>query len=615
VADSELVRLDADVSESEPTSESGAGNPRHAAVAAAFAVFFLLLFSQFPLAGRLPGNCDTWYAIAFTNVYLNETREALGLGRSGSFLYPAENPFSYGETSVALAIVPMLLRLLGLPDLAAYYLFLSLVYAATAFSVYLVATLYLGDRLLAAFAGLSFAASNFLLSTIDSPHTAFCGVAFLSLYLFKRFLLRGRASDLRWAALLAGAQVYFSAYVFALLAAAVALVALSNWRTLFAPPRKLRTLVLAAAMTGALIAPFSWFYKSRLTGHFSWRAQAVLFAEFNSIDPQDLLNPMPGNLLYPEGHRFNQRDAVALQKRLGRSDPSFQTEEFALLVGARPREDEESLWVSSRRRAFIGVLPYLLALVAARRGFAGRGELIALFVAGVVMALGPGFTLGERFVPMPLYWLYQYAPGFHMFRIPGRAFTLSLLAVEVAAAKGLELLLARFAHAGFRRRAAVLAMMVLVLLENLPFPMRSFEGERFARPSEDYLRFLTARRDAVILNLPSGIGYGLAGSADDLYVFNRELIYMNWQTYHRHDIVNGVNGYIPLSRIELQRLIMALPGDEAVAGLRELGVQFLVVNKEMFLPGELPLTHALRASRKLVSVLDTDTIAVFAVRR
>jgi hypothetical protein len=157
--------------------------------------------------------------------------------------------------------------------------------------------------------------------------------------------------------------------------------------------------------------------------------------------------------------------------------------------------------------------------------------------------------------------------------------------------------------------------MVLVLLENVPFPMRSFEGARFVRPPEDYLRFLSARRDAVVLNLPSGIGYGLAGSADDLYVFNRELIYMNWQTYHRQSIVNGVNGYIPLSRIELQRLIMALPADEAIAGLGELGVQFLVVNKEMFLPGELPLTHALRASKKLVSVLDSETIAVFAVRR
>ncbi len=612
---SELDRLDGQRPGTEPGASSRAARRTDAVVGAAFTFFFLLLFSQFPLAGRLPGNCDTWYAIAFTNIYLNEIREALGLGQYGSFLYPAENPLSYGETSVALAAVPMLLRLMGLDDVTAYYLFIALVYASTAFAAYLVATLYLSDRSPAALAGLAFSSSNFLLSTIDSPHTAFWAVAFLSFYLFKRYLLSGRARDLRGAGLLAGAQVYFSAYVFLLLAAALAVVALVNAKTLLGRPRGRRTLALTAALVLGLIAPFSWFYTSKLTGYFSWRAQAVLFAEFNSLEPQDLLNAMPGNLIYPEGHRFNQRDAVALQGRLRRSGPSFQTEEFALLVGASPRADEESLWVSSRRRAFIGLLPYLLALVALRRGFAGWRELAALFAAGLVLALGPGFTLGDRFLPLPLYWMYEHAPGFHMFRIPGRAFTLSVLAVAVAAAKGLETLLVRVAPSGgWRRWAAVVGVLALLVLENVPFPMRSFEGARFARPPEDYLGFLSARRQAVVLNLPSGIGYGLAGSADDLYAFNRELIYMNWQTYHRQSIVNGVNGYIPLSRIELQKLIMALPGDAAISDLGKLGVQFLLVNKKMHLPGELPLARLLRESEKLVSIRESETTAVFAVR-
>src|SRR5260370_282516 len=39
------------------------------AVGAAYAAYFLALFAQFPRAGRLPGNCDTWYAIAFTDRY------------------------------------------------------------------------------------------------------------------------------------------------------------------------------------------------------------------------------------------------------------------------------------------------------------------------------------------------------------------------------------------------------------------------------------------------------------------------------------------------------------------------------------------------------------------
>jgi len=48
------------------------------------------------------------------------------------------------------------------------------------------------------------------------------------------------------------------------------------------------------------------------------------------------------------------------------------------------------------------------------------------------------------------------------------------------------------------------------VIENVPFPMRSFEAAAYAEPPKDYLDFFSTQRDAVILNLPSGIGYGLA---------------------------------------------------------------------------------------------------------
>jgi hypothetical protein len=117
------------------------------------------------------------------------------------------------------------------------------------------------------------------------------------------------------------------------------------------------------------------------------------------------------------------------------------------------------------------------------------------------------------------------------------------------------------------------------------------------------------------LNLPSGIGYGLAGSADDLYVFNRELIYMNWQTYHGQSIVNGVNGYIPRSRIAVQKLIAHLPSEQAIAGLARLGVGFVAFNKKLLLPGEAALLGALQRAPSLEPVLETDTTAIFRVRR
>jgi hypothetical protein len=583
-------------------------------LAAAYTALFLALFAQFPRAGRLPGNCDTWYAVAFTNLYRNEIREWLGLGTYGSFLYPAANPFAYGETSVLLALLPIALRSLGLSDVAAYYVFVSIAYGLTAVAAFLFATLYVRRHAVAALAGLVFAASNFLLATIDSPHTVFFGLAFASLYLCKRYLLGGRARDLWWSAVLAGLQAYVASYVFLLLGIAVAVIAAANLGTIRARG-ELKRIAGYGALAAALAAPFFVFYLVRLTGHFNWRPQAVLFAEFNSLEPQDLMNPLPGNLLYPEGHRFDHRDAMALQRRLGRPDPAFRTDEFAQMTGASPRPDEESLWVSSRRRAFVGLLPYVLAVVGAWRTFPGRRDLLALYGVGVLLALGPLARVGGLALPLPLYAVYELVPPAHVFRIPSRAFALALLGLAVLAARGLERLLERQGVSGRRTWAAVLAAGAVLLMENVPVPMRSFQAAAWTEPPPEYLQFFAAQDGAVILNLPSGIGYGLAGSADDLYVFNRELIYMNWQAYHGRHIVNGVNGYIPHSRIAVQKLVSRLPSEMAVAGLARMGVGFIAFNKGLLLPGEAALLPRLRRVASLQTVLDTERTVVFRLRR
>jgi hypothetical protein len=218
-------------------------------------------------------------------------------------------------------------------------------------------------------------------------------------------------------------------------------------------------------------------------------------------------------------------------------------------------------------------------------------------------------------VPMPLYPFYEWVPGFHVFRIPGRAFALTLLGLVVGAARGLERLLERYGIGGWRYAAVILLAGAIVVVENVPFPMRSFAGAAYVSPPPDYRRFFSAQPGAVVLNLPSGIGYGLAGSADDLYVFNRELIYMNWQTYTGQSIVNGVNGYIPRSRIEVQKLIARLPSEEAVAGLARMGVGFIAFNKDLLLPGEAAMLPALRRARSLEPVLDSEATVVFRVRR
>ncbi len=587
----------------------------HACIWGLFAAYFLVLFAPLPIAGTIPGNIDTWYAIAFTNVYLNEVREALGWGAFGSFLHPAEHPLSYGETAFGLAALPMALRALGISDVLTYYLFLSVAYATTAFAVYLLATLYVRHRALAAVAGLTFSSTTFLLSTIDSPHTAFFGVAFASLYFFKRYVLDFRGRDLWWSALLAGLQTYFSAYLFLLLAIALIVVGLANVRRLVGNAGIAR-LAAYAALVGVLVAPFYISYLLRLDDYVDLQFQAVLFAEFNSLDIQDLWNPMPGNLVYPEGDRFDAADAVALRSLIDEGGAGLDPETAYLFYGAMTGDEDELLWVSSRRRAFVGTAVALLAVYGVLLPFAGRGELAALFLTGLVLALGPANIVDGQVVRMPAYALYEYVPGFHMFRIPGRAFALALLAIAIFAAHGAGALAERFATDERRgARVAALLLGLLLVIENVPVPMRSFEAAALVRPPPDYASFFADKDDTVVLNLPSGIGYGLGGSANDLNVFNRELIYINWQTYHGQNIVNGVNGYIPHARMRWQRSISRLPSRAAVDEIVAGGIDFVVFNRELVLPGEAHLLDALRGHPDVLALVhESDTTAVFEVK-
>ena len=71
------------------------------------------------------------------------------------------------------------------------------------------------------------------------------------------------------------------------------------------------------------------------------------------------------------------------------------------------------------------------------------GFYVVLAVLSLWACLGPGYVLYTT--------LYRLLPGFDLIRVPSRLFILTLLALAVLAAKGLDRLLAPLAQ---RRRAA-----------------------------------------------------------------------------------------------------------------------------------------------------------------
>ena len=603
-------------------------------VTAGFGLFFAALFAQLPLAGRLPGNTDTWFAIALSNTYGGRLAGLSGGDPPTTALYPGGNPIQFGESSPGVALVYVLIRALGFDDVNTYYLLLCLLFATTALAVFALARHYTGSDPAAVFAALAFTCSNFTLANIDDCVIVFFGIAALAAGLFSRFIEQpDRLRLLYTAAVLGGLQVYFSAYVFLFLTvwlgvlaldAVPALRARGDRSSAAAPPR--RHLLAAGALYFGLSAPFFGFYVGAMRAQefVTTRSLDLLVTSVGSLDPGDLLRALPGNLVYPPGAPHLEAESAGLARylydpetlRATVEDPDFQT-----LVRPYAPAGDESFWISTRRRAHVGFLLYGLAFLALWQPYRWKRALVGLFCVGLLIAFGPLITVAGATIPTPLYPINKWIGFTNLFRVPSRAFFLSLVALSLLAAR----MVAHWSRmlAGRRpglARSLPFLLMALLLIENVPVPLPSFAGRRYAEP-EAALKGFFAGRDApaaVVLHLPSRTGFSYAGAGQDLYPLNREIIYMNWQTYLRRNTMNGVNGYLPRSRVAAQRYIDRLPDDAALDGLLSLaggaGPLYIAFHGDLVLPGEKDLLSRLEQAPRLRPVLRGDQAVVYEVQ-
>ena len=119
----------------------------------------------------------------------------------------------------------------------------------------------------------------------------------------------------------------------------------------------------------------------------------------------------------------------------------------------------------------------------------------------------------------------------------------------------------------------------------------------------------------MLLHLPSEVGLALYNDFDDVFSYSREVYYMNIQTADRNNILNGVHGYFPKSRLLLQEVVAKLPHPESLRELRnDYGAQYLVFHKNLILhPREERLLEGLRTSRDLTEELETNTVHVWSL--
>jgi len=523
---------------------------QRALIFAGFLGFFLLLLLPVALSGSLLGSLDSLFGIALSNTFINRMRAALFGEFVGQAMYPADIA-RYGETGIGVAGLFILFRVAGANDVYAAYLSQAMLFSLMAFSMVLFAQHYTQRLSTAVFAGLVFSTTNFIWANVDDLVIHFYFLPLISAHFLKQAIEHRRARDLLAASIVGGLQVYLSSYVFiyqTMLLGLLLMVSFGDWWRGFS----LRNKLLAVALYVLIPMPRVLFYAqtvAQLGITDVWPSAALAKCYFLQL-PR-LISTLPDKLIqYPFVHTFITESPF----------PQF---------------------CPSRHLAFPGLVVPALAILGARAFKRSTLELVLIALTGLAFALGSVVKVGERELVSPIQLFYEHLPMAQFLRIGFRSYTLSVLALSVLAAAGLERMQSSLARHSRRLASAALVLSLLVILaENISWPLNRYEIIPYPEIPDGYAEFFEDKTEALILDLPS-LSAGWPGYIDEVY-------YLLWQTRHKRNILGGVFGYYPPSRVEVQQHADLLPSDAAFAYFRQLGVTHFVWHNSPHLHSRVP---------------------------
>jgi len=383
----------------------------------------------------------------------------------------------------------------------------------------------------AVFAGIAFGLNGYVLAQYS--HVQMFSLGFVALTFLLLFRLLDEPSTGRAVALAASlAATLYAAVYYGLIVAVCVAVGVAAWLLFRRDARNrklLRSLAVAAAVTGALVAPAAVAYvhaqdvtefHRRVEPHYGLRAR-------------DLVTPAPGS--------------------------------YALGALAR-----RTVYADAEHRYFGGFTTYALAAfgllgLAFKRGRRERYALLLLAggVVAFVLALGP-VVAGHK---APFWFFHDHVPGFGALRAVARFAVVTFLAIAVLAAVGLARLVEGLAPRG---RVVFCAVACALLLAELAAPLRWATLPHDADTLAVY-RALDRLPPGAVAELPMADRH----SPNDAWP-NTEAPRMLYSTIDWNPRVNGYSGLNPKGYAREAELLNTFPSDAALQRLQALHVRYVV---------------------------------------
>lgn len=504
--------------------------------------FVLALVQLWPLVRRLNRVARDGIDPRFQAWTIDWVQGSLGAGwdaiwNANSF-WPERNTLAFSDSLLGPAIVLLPLRWAGLEPIGVLNAGIVLAYASTFAAGMYFGTALTRSRCLGAVTGTVFAFGP--VGSAISGHLHVAARAGIALIVLVVWWTAARARAGRpvpvvavgaVTAALVFAQGTISVYQISAALLAAAAVSVVLWRDLWW--RGIGALLGGAGVGFVALTPIVARYLDVRREHpeFRWTLASVepLGARFLEVDPALVVW---GSLL-----------------SAGRPQPTFEAD------------------------AFPGVAVIVLALVGVAGGRRRRhpGSRVwacglALSVAGTLFALGAGASGWRRWTPFGI--AFRFVPLAGAVRAPGRLVIVALLGLGVLAALGVAVLADRFEDPRRARRILAAVALLAAFVEGA----RSWDVMA-PTGTNGVDRALASRAgDGAVLYLPLPAAREEGGTS--LWQ-QPELLYRS--TAHRRPIPNGYAAFAPLSYEAFSRRMLDLPSAGAVACLRQLGVEYVVV--------------------------------------
>ncbi len=495
-----------------------------------------LYFSPILINDSFLGNCDTLFALTFSKFYGTYLTSNLAMPE---VMYPAHNVFLHGETSFFSSLLFILFEKLFRSDIHTYYFSLTLIFFLNGISSARFFELFSGSKKVGIALGLFFTFSQFHFANIDSLQILFWFPLFFSLI----HLQSGKwVPSLIWLS----AQLYFSSYIFMF---GIIIYSTLSWMNYREHLRTLRPYFIV--LFAVLVTPFTYLYlKSTQSLDFVNPWNPYFIAEVHSLDLKDLFRKVPGGLIQKDGNPITLKEyqkefsptesrihpiyKEALSNELGEYYINKQKQR---VQDHPPVDNVPFIYPYARRAAYLGYTLYLLAffgffLSPSKLRWSG----LTLFLTGLILSLGP-YEKSISIIPNFMKPLYEAGSFFHFFRIPSRAYYISLFGLLLLSSSSLKRISNDF---------ILKLLVILFLIENIIPSPRLFKNK--LAPT-DYSHYFANKKHQRVLHLPSDLGLIFFNDHKDIFPYSREIIYINHALYHHQDIFNGVHGYFPRDRL------------------------------------------------------------------